>query len=558
MSGKAADGYLVGANVCLDLNANMACDTNEPSAQTLTGGVFTLTIPNGVDAAAHPIVVQVSASTIDQDTGAAVGKPYVLSAPAGEPDFVSPLTTVVHGMLLQNPSLSIEDVETQVKLAIGAGAEVSLFADYVAAEDAGNSTADDYERLHLISQVAAKALAESHEVVMAAAASQNVDATASSAELIALVTNAAIDNLAGAALAVDQAGDSFNIAAVTVTKADVTDLGDQVEQAAAAASATPTSIQSLLTQGVYWIWADEEDDEFEYGRLAAGTEAGRLTERFFYYDETTWVESTGESADEASAYLTASGWVETPDTAENFRVTYQAEGSAILNLGDTGFTLKYTASEIDVAGKPIKDYLRFEAHTFVADSISGAPVFSSGAKAYQVNFIANTDAYVIDKWMDDCEAQYADPNGDCNVVFGPGSGSSPAQTFAQMMYPSVEAAQTAAQQLNGNWFSPGEHLNVRLVQGGVMHIADYANQQQPVYAQGSWAFKTVHGQQIIMLTLPSQYTSRLFDDGQPFLAIRGGYVRRGEFLPLGTPDSFGEIQFNEVAFEDIQDASSIY
>ena len=133
----------------------MKCDADEPTATTTAGGAFTLTIPSGVDASTHAIVVQVSEATVDEDTGAAVGKPYVLSAPAGESDFISPITTVVHGMLQQNPALTLDDAVTQVKLRIGASSDVSLFEDYVAAEEASNAVADDYERLHRIAQVAA-------------------------------------------------------------------------------------------------------------------------------------------------------------------------------------------------------------------------------------------------------------------------------------------------------------------------------------------------------------------------------------------------------------------
>jgi len=68
VSGKAADGYLVGATVCLDVDADMFCDASEPTATTTAGGAFTLTIPNDVDASAHAIVVQVSATTVDEDS----------------------------------------------------------------------------------------------------------------------------------------------------------------------------------------------------------------------------------------------------------------------------------------------------------------------------------------------------------------------------------------------------------------------------------------------------------------------------------------------------------
>ncbi|WP_246851129.1 hypothetical protein [Vibrio crassostreae] len=42
LTAKAADGYLVGANACLDLNSNKVCDKDEPSAVTGDDGSFTI------------------------------------------------------------------------------------------------------------------------------------------------------------------------------------------------------------------------------------------------------------------------------------------------------------------------------------------------------------------------------------------------------------------------------------------------------------------------------------------------------------------------------------
>ena len=42
ISGKAVDGYISGAKVCLDINSNNICDTNEPSTTTSNDGSFTL------------------------------------------------------------------------------------------------------------------------------------------------------------------------------------------------------------------------------------------------------------------------------------------------------------------------------------------------------------------------------------------------------------------------------------------------------------------------------------------------------------------------------------
>jgi hypothetical protein len=230
ISGKAADGYLIGATACLDLNGNKQCDADEPSAETGAGGVFTLDVPEGIDVDAYAIVVEVHDSTIDEDTGTAVGKPFVLSAPPGMTDFISPLTTAVHAVLERNPALTAEEAAELVKEQIGAGESVSLFEDYVAAKnDLEDAAAADYERLHKVAQVSGKVLAENYEAIMDAAAAQNIDVAESFEQLLALVVAQVLEQLAQSAQAVDDAGDSFDIDTVVVGTADTTDLEQQID-----------------------------------------------------------------------------------------------------------------------------------------------------------------------------------------------------------------------------------------------------------------------------------------------------------------------------------------
>jgi len=239
------------------------------------------------------------------------------------------------------------------------------------------------------------------------------------------------------------------------------------------------------------------------------------------------------------------------DIAVNYTVSYETDGTAIFDQEDTDFALKFSAAELDVSGKPIKDYLGYESHVLVADSIAGDPLFSSGAKIYQVNFIVMNDSYVLPNWFD-CTQPAVDEEGNCNVVWGAVQGR-PADTFAELLYP-------AGAPPVGNWFSVGAGIEVRLVVGGGVHITDKIDPQHPVvtFTPGAWRYRTVNGEQILMITLPERFTSRLWDRGQQILAVRGGHVRRGTFTPAGTPETFGEINFNATAFEDIQANSSIY
>jgi len=100
VSGKVVDGPLQGAIGCYDLNDNGACDSGEPaSAASDADGNFSLAVATA-EAGKHRVVVDVPASAIDKDTGAAVGTAFRLVTPAtgtagAQAVFVSPLTTLV-------------------------------------------------------------------------------------------------------------------------------------------------------------------------------------------------------------------------------------------------------------------------------------------------------------------------------------------------------------------------------------------------------------------------------------------------------------------------------
>ena len=283
-------------------------------------------------------------------------------------------------------------------------------------------------------------------------------------------------------------GDDFDVADVTVQTADVTDLAQQVEQAEAVASTTKITIQSLMTQGAYWLWAATYDgeNEYEHGFVKAGAEANRIDESWSFYDVDTssWV--VGDEEDNAY-YLTANGWVLSSDMGANYTVSYESDGSANFDLDDTDFSLKFSAAELDVSGEPIKDFLGYESHQLVADSIAGDPVFSSGAKIYQVNFIVRNDSYHLQNWFDCDEGTYTDGDGNCNVVWGAVAGR-PAFNFAELLYP-------AGGPPAGNWFSVGDGFQVRLIAGGGVHITDRIDPEHPVTSlhPGAWQYRTVHG-----------------------------------------------------------------
>ena len=167
VSGVVADGYLVGATVCLDINNNKLCDPSEPQAQSGAGGQFTLTLNTPGDAN-YPLIAFVPAYAIDEDDGQQVGTPYVLYAPAGRYEFISPLTTLVHLMSEYDDLLTVAEAEALLKTILGNGSNpdtINIFIDYVEEEKDGDSDDADYARLHNIARVLVQIMMQTYEAI---------------------------------------------------------------------------------------------------------------------------------------------------------------------------------------------------------------------------------------------------------------------------------------------------------------------------------------------------------------------------------------------------------
>jgi hypothetical protein len=108
VGGRVIDGYIAGATVFRDLNANRILDAGEPSVTSDATGNFTgLTGTGGV-------IVSVGGTDIS------TGQPFtgIMTAPAGA-TVVTPLTTLVQAMVEQNPALSVADANLAVVRAFG-------------------------------------------------------------------------------------------------------------------------------------------------------------------------------------------------------------------------------------------------------------------------------------------------------------------------------------------------------------------------------------------------------------------------------------------------------
>lgn len=157
-SGQAIDGYLLDAQVCVDINFNAKCDDGEPSTTTASdagdNGQFSLDGIEQTNRNAPTLVRSIADQTVDTDNpeGDPVSESYELKAPAGA-EVVTPLTTLVQAEA--ENVLANSGSDTSVEEAVDAARQDTddllgnpdvdlLNEDYVAAqqdEDAGKADA---------------------------------------------------------------------------------------------------------------------------------------------------------------------------------------------------------------------------------------------------------------------------------------------------------------------------------------------------------------------------------------------------------------------------------
>jgi hypothetical protein len=160
VSGKVADGYLSGAEVFLDKNGTYQWDGVEPRTTTDANGAYSMTV-SATDAATYPMVARaIAGTTIDRDTNTVVPNSYVMSAPAGNAGFISPMTTLIREKMAANPGMTLSNAMIQLRNQMNLPAGTNMMADYVSGSQSGmmGNTAQ-FQAMHSIAQQMAKLMA---------------------------------------------------------------------------------------------------------------------------------------------------------------------------------------------------------------------------------------------------------------------------------------------------------------------------------------------------------------------------------------------------------------
>jgi len=144
VSGKAIDGYLQNASVCIDVNDNGRCDSTDPQATTDSEGSYSIDVPAAIaDIQPNLLVYALANSTTDSDDlNQPIEKGYAMSAPWGSQN-ITPFTSMVVETMKTGTSKAAaeEQVKQQLKIDF-------VDKDYIAMKSASSDEAQKAEDAH--------------------------------------------------------------------------------------------------------------------------------------------------------------------------------------------------------------------------------------------------------------------------------------------------------------------------------------------------------------------------------------------------------------------------
>lgn len=166
VSGLVADGYLRNAGVFMDLNGNFQWDAGEPKTVTGQGGAYNLNVSTE-HMGQYPVVVRaIAGQTIDEDRPSSpIANGYVLCAPAGNTDFISPMSTLIQQKLAGNPGMTMDEAMIQLRNQLNLPVGVEMLGNYIAGARSGPNMAN-YQTMHQVATQMADLMAQQAPLVM--------------------------------------------------------------------------------------------------------------------------------------------------------------------------------------------------------------------------------------------------------------------------------------------------------------------------------------------------------------------------------------------------------
>lgn len=549
LTAKAADGYLVGANACLDLNSNKVCDKDEPSAVTGDDGSFTIDNLTQEQLEQSTLLIEVVAGqTIDTDNpGVVLSKSYRLTAPP-KSAFISPLTTLIQNEIESGSSLEEAKTAIQEKL----GTTLDLTQDYIEAKnnsDLADSQKAAFENLHRVAQVTASVMAENTDALSETAAGAGISVEA----LTALINEEVTRVLEEVVKNIEAAGDSFNPSDIAGSinrdhiAIDDSNLEDKVKENEANKGSKKADLAKLIkTDGINWFGGDNDtgkDLVVAYGTLKSDSD-NSVTETSYIYDY--FAEQFVEfeyTPDTNNMVLGQNGWEASDDTLTSIKPN--KDGSLTLESRSSIFSEVASAKQLDISGLNVRSIMDQTDDENVWSNIMPVGLkFPDNTTAYKLSVEdIHDDIYTFYKgdWCAEYDPErYAALNNMCNGISAFKNGSDTwlatlASTIAEDESDRHDTASNNHADLIPMAGMENAEIFAQLLSNGTVVYYTRAWNLDSTFSKlselGSWKDESVNGEVLRQVTIPESIHSQATwsnyqkEDNSAYLSVVEGFVR---------------------------------
>lgn len=549
LTAKAADGYLVGANACLDLNSNKVCDKDEPSAVTGDDGSFTIDNLTQEQLEQGTLLIEVVAGqTIDTDNpGVVLSKSYRLTAPP-KSAFISPLTTLIQNEIESGSSLEEAKTAIQEKL----GTTLDLTQDYIEAKN-NNDLADAqkaaFENLHRVAQVTASVMAENTDALSETAAGAGISVEA----LTALINEEVTRVLEEVVKNIEAAGDNFNPSDIAGSinrdhiAIDDSNLEDKIKENEANKGSKQADLAKLIkTDGINWFGGDNDtgkDLVVAYGTLKSDAD-NSVTDTSYIYDY--FAEQFVEfeyTPDKNSMVLGHNGWEASDDTLTSIKPN--EDGSLTLESRSSIFSEVASAKQLDISGLNVRSIMDQTDDENVWSNIMPVGLkFPDNTTAYKLSVEDISDNiytfYKGDWCAEHAPDRYEALNNMCNGISAFKNGSDTwlatlASTIAEDESDRHDTASNNHADLIPMAGMESAEIFAQLLSNGTVVYYTRAWNLDSTFSKlselGSWKDESVNGEVLRQVTIPESIHSQATwsnyqkEDNSAYLSVVEGFVR---------------------------------
>ena len=549
LTAKAADGYLVGANACLDLNSNKVCDKDEPSAVTGDDGSFTIDNLTQEQLEQGTLLIEVVAGqTIDTDNpGVVLSKSYRLTAPP-KSEFISPLTTLIQNEIESGSSLEEAKTAIQEKL----GTTLDLTQDYIEAKN-NNDLADAqkaaFENLHRVAQVTASVMAENTDALSETAAGAGISVEA----LTALINEEVTRVLEEVVKNIEAAGENFNPSDIAGSinrdhiAIDDSNLEDKIKENEANKGSKQADLAKLIkTDGINWFGGDNDtgkDLVVAYGTLKSDAD-NSVTDTSYIYDyfAEQFVEFE-DTPDTNSMVLGQNGWEASDDTLTSIKPN--KDGSLILESRSSIFSEVASAKQLDISGLNVRSIMDQTDDKNVWSNIMPVGLkFPDNTTAYKLSIediYDNIYTFYKGDWCAEYSPdRYEALNNSCNGISAFKNGSDTwlstlASTIAEDESDRHDTASNNHADLIPMAGMESAEIFAQLLSNGTVVYYTRAWNLDSTFSKlselGSWKDESVNGEVLRQVTIPESIHSQATwsnyqkEDNSAYLSVVEGFVR---------------------------------